>query len=139
MLDQEKVALITDLEKSMRSFIRDFRRQLNEVLGENFTSSEFSFLRAISEDKEQRVTSLAALLNVSNSHATSITDRLVEKELITRERSTVDRRAVVLALSEKGEALFKALDQKRAAYMNERFEKLTKEEIRLMIDIFSRL
>ncbi|GGF34461.1 putative HTH-type transcriptional regulator YpoP [Halobacillus andaensis] len=136
MNDQEKIALITELEGTMRHFIKEFRRQLNEQLGEGFTSSEFAFLRAIHENSEQNVSCLASTLNVSNSHATSIMDRLEEKELITRTRSKQDRRVVVFQLTTRGEHIFEELHEKRTVYMQERFKKLSKKDLQELIRIF---
>lgn len=139
MVDQNKMKDIVELEHVMRSFIRDFRKELNEMLGEDFTSSEFSFLRAISENQSQNVSSLASTLGVSNSHATSVMDRLAEKNLITRTRSDKDRRVVVFKLTNEGEKVFNSLDQKREAYMKERFDTLSKDEIKELLRIFKKL
>jgi len=139
LADQDKMKEIRELEHVMRSFIRDFRKELNDLLGEDFTSSEFSFLRAISENQNQNVSSLASALGVSNSHATSMMDRLVEKELIIRTRSEKDRRVVVFQLTDEGENIFNSLDTKREAYMQQRFDSLTKEEIRELLRIFNKL
>lgn len=128
-----------ELEKVMRSFIRDFRKELNDLMGQDFTSSEFSFLRAISENQNQNVSTLATTLGVSNSHATSIMDRLAEKNLITRTRSEKDRRVVVFRLTDEGEEIFKSLDEKREAYMQERFDSLSRDEIKELLRIFSKL
>ncbi|MCP3029397.1 MarR family winged helix-turn-helix transcriptional regulator [Halobacillus sp. A5] len=139
MADQEKMTLITELEGVMRQFIKEFRKELNDLLGEGFTSSEFAFLRAIRENSHQNVSCLASVLNVSNSHATSIMDRLEEKGLMTRTRSKQDRRVVVFQLTSYGESIFEELHDKRAAYMQERFEKLTKRELEDLIRIFHNL
>jgi len=139
LVDQNKMKDIVELEHVMRSFIRDFRKELNEMLGEDFTSSEFSFLRAISENQSQNVSSLASTLGVSNSHATSVMDRLADKNLITRTRSEKDRRVVVFKLTDEGEEVFNSLDQKREAYMKERFDTLSKDEIKELLRIFKKL
>ncbi|UOQ91608.1 MarR family transcriptional regulator [Halobacillus shinanisalinarum] len=139
MQDQEKSLLISNLEATMRRFVRGFRRELNDQLGEGFTSSELSFLRTIKEKKCHNVSSLASTLNVSNSHATSVMDRLVEKSLIVRTRSKKDRRVVVFMLTEEGERMYQTLDQKRESYMQQRFERLSKEEIQELIRIFNLL
>ncbi|MFG6150554.1 MarR family winged helix-turn-helix transcriptional regulator [Halobacillus sp. B23F22_1] len=136
MSDQEKIRLITELEETMRSFSKEFRRQLNEQLGEGFTSSEFAFLRAIRENSEQNVSCLASTLNVSNSHATSIMDRLEEKKLITRKRSKQDRREVVFQLTTCGAQIFERLHEKRSVYMQERFKKLSKKDLEELLRIF---
>jgi len=139
LVNQNKMKDIMELEKVMRSFIRDFRKELNDLMGQDFTSSEFSFLRAISENQNQNVSTLATTLGVSNSHATSIMDRLAEKNLITRTRSEKDRRVVVFRLTDEGEEIFKSLDEKREAYMQERFDSLSRDEIKELLRIFSKL
>ncbi|WP_181347487.1 MarR family winged helix-turn-helix transcriptional regulator [Thalassobacillus sp. CUG 92003] len=137
MQDNEKVKLISELEGSMRSFIRGFRRDLNDMLGDGFTSSEYSFLRAIKESNTQNISTLASLLGVSNSHATSVTDRLVDKQLVTRKRSDKDRRVVVLDLTPEGEETYQKLETRRTEFIRNRFEHLTKEELQELIRIFN--
>lgn len=131
--------LISELEVTMRMFIRDFRKEMNEQLGDGFTSSDVAFLRIINESSNQNVSTLASTLNVSKSHATSVTDRLVEKELITRERSTSDRRVIVLALTDKGSEVLTHLEGIREKYMQKRFEPLSKEDLKELIRIYSLL
>ncbi|MYL34509.1 MarR family transcriptional regulator [Pontibacillus yanchengensis] len=138
-MDQEKMKLISELEVTMRMFIRDFRKEMNEQLGDGFTSSDVAFLRIINESSNQNVSTLASTLNVSKSHATSVTDRLVEKELITRERSTSDRRVIVLALTDKGSEVLTHLEGIREKYMQKRFEPLSKEDLKELIRIYSLL
>jgi DNA-binding MarR family transcriptional regulator len=51
-----------------------------------------------------RLNDLAEKLNLSNSTVSGTIDRLVSAELVTREPSKEDRRAVTLRLTEKGKA-----------------------------------
>ncbi|KHE68739.1 MarR family winged helix-turn-helix transcriptional regulator [Halobacillus sp. BBL2006] len=138
-MNEKKMTLISELEEIMRFFIKEFRRDLNDRLGEEFTGSEFAFLRAIRENSNQNVSSLASTLNVSNSHATSIMDRLTEKNLMVRNRSEKDRRVVVFELTEEGERIFHQLNDKRTDYLNQRFQKLSVEELNELIRVFNKL
>lgn len=52
---------------------------------------------------------LAAFLGVAPTTAQSVIDRLVRRDLVSRERSAEDRRAVSLALTGTGEALRTAI------------------------------
>ncbi|WP_179134109.1 MarR family winged helix-turn-helix transcriptional regulator [Halobacillus massiliensis] len=139
MTNDSKLTLISELEGIFRKFIRGYRRDLNERLGEGFTNSELAFLTAIKENNEQNVSNLASGLNVSNSHATSIMNRLVEKDLITRTRSQKDRRVVVFELTDEGNDVYSHLNNKRVEYMQERFETLSTSDIKELIRIFYKL
>lgn len=63
----------------------------------------------------QRASELAEELGVHGSTAGRMTDRLVRKGLVERERSTEDRRTVVLRLSEAGRALVDDVTERRRA------------------------
>ena len=48
---------------------------------------------------------MANELNVSNSHITAVTEKLINKGFVTRSRSTSDRRVVYLEITEQGKDL----------------------------------
>ena len=51
------------------------------------------------------VSRVANELNVSNSHITAVTEKLINKGFVTRSRSTSDRRVVYLEITEQGKDL----------------------------------
>ena len=58
-----------------------------------------------------RMSDIASALGVSLATATGVVDRLVERDILTRESDPGDRRVVLCRLSEKGEELMSRLWQ----------------------------
>lgn len=58
-----------------------------------------------------RMSEIASALGVSLATATGVVDRLVERDILTREGDPGDRRVVLCRLSEKGEELMNGLWQ----------------------------
>ncbi len=75
-------------------------------------------------------------INVSMSTATGIIDRLVKKKYLKRERSDLDRRIVLIKLTEKGQKTIEELKETMSKYLNRIYDVLTDEEIRVLSNIF---
>ena len=75
-------------------------------------------------------------INVSMSTATGIVDRLVKKKYLIRERSELDRRIVLIKLTEKGKNTIENLKNSISKYLNRMYEILTEEEIKTIGNIF---
>ncbi len=127
------------LEQLFRSVFKMMKQDINEILGKEISSGELSVIRFINEKGAMKASDLSKLMEVSASHITSVTDSLVEKELIIRERSLEDRRVVELALTTKGEEVLSRLDQKKSEYFQKLFQSFEKEEIAHFIKLFEKL
>lgn len=127
------------LEEQMRVILRTLRRELNRLFEGTATRSEFFILRSLSENGPQRPTLLAEQFELATSQVTALTDKLYKTGFVTRTRSTEDRRSIVLALTDEGEAAFRNLEIVRRKYLQERFGTLTEEELNTMIHVFDKI
>lgn len=75
-------------------------------------------------------------INISMSTSTGIVDRLVKKKYLIRERSELDRRIVLIKLTEKGQNIIEELKTSMSKYLNKIYDSLTDEEIRMIGKIF---
>lgn len=66
---------------------------------EDLSMSQFSAVKAARLEGEVTISRLAEILGVSVPSASVMVDRLVEKKILTRERSREDRRKVVVRVS----------------------------------------
>jgi DNA-binding MarR family transcriptional regulator len=82
---------------------------------------------------------LAKGLEVSESSATAVTDRLVRQGLVERHSDPSDRRIVRLALSPKGADLVTRLDEAAAAKAAETLSVLSDAQLRSLVDILETL
>ncbi|PIE19473.1 MAG: MarR family transcriptional regulator [Proteobacteria bacterium] len=79
-------------------------------LASNFglTIPQLVSLRTLAGTEAMTPTELARAVDLSQATITGIIDRLVRRALVTRERSTTDRRRVVLTITDAGRRLLEA-------------------------------
>jgi DNA-binding MarR family transcriptional regulator len=82
---------------------------------------------------------LAKVLEVTESSATAVTDRLVRQGLVERQSDPNDRRVVRLSLSHKGSALVSRLDEAAAAKTAETLAVLSDAQLASLVEILSTL
>ena len=68
-------------------------------------------------------------------NATRLTDKLIAKGLVERERCEDDRRVVYVRISTKGLELMKVMDREQRNVMRSTFEKLTEDQARLLNEV----
>jgi len=83
---------------------------LREVSPAPLTLSQFHLLKLVSFDGQQKMGQLADFLGVSPPAATKSIDKLEGLGLVTRSRSTGDRRATLLSVSPEGRRLVEAYE-----------------------------
>jgi DNA-binding MarR family transcriptional regulator len=97
------------------------RDYMATVAGLNLTQKQTATLWLISANPGVSQVSVAAALGMDRATMMSVTDRLEERELVTRERSSVDRRRQELLLTPAGQALLRKV-KARIAEHEERFK-----------------
>jgi DNA-binding MarR family transcriptional regulator len=86
-------------------------------------------LSVLEQDGPQAMRGLAEALDVSRASATGIVDRMAERGLVTRQRDTVDRRVIRVALTEEGGAVLGGLSAERGEAVGELLDELTDAEL----------
>ena len=69
----------------------------------DLTGPQLLVLKTVAEGRPQTVSSIAAAVNLSQATVTGILDRLERKQMVTRSRSSEDRRKVLVAVTERAE------------------------------------
>ncbi|MBC1435870.1 MarR family transcriptional regulator [Listeria rocourtiae] len=116
-----------EIETSVKRVFNSFRHEVDSILDRKLTGGEFRVLSLISSGVN-RTTDLSKKLDVSASHITAITDSLVANNFITRHRSEVDRRIVVLELTDEAKGFVASIEQKKKEMIVRRFSVFTDEE-----------
>ena len=80
-----------------------YSRKLNNKFG--LTTPQLLCLHYVCEAEFMTLSELTKAVNLSGSTVNGIVDRLEKKELLTRQRSTQDRRKVHLIMTERGKTL----------------------------------
>lgn len=136
---EEREALILELSMSFRKMIRMLHNDINELFSEHMPWNEFSVLRALYAKSPQMASQIAQEVNVTSSHITAVTDRLVRKNLVMRKRSDSDRRIVYLEITETGQEVAEKLEKVRKSYYREKFADLSNEEMKIMVELIERV
>ena len=79
---------------------------------EDVTLAQYRTLVALAGRSRWRLGDLSSAMGVTPSTVSRMCDRLVHKQLVSRERDDVDRREVVLTLTERGRGLAEAITER---------------------------
>jgi DNA-binding MarR family transcriptional regulator len=112
---------------------RDLREELNSVTIHQLTA--LGFLKGGTVTMRE----LAKDLDVSESSATAVTDRLVRQGLVERQSDPSDRRVVRLALSPVGRTLVERIDEAATSKTAEMLAALSDIQLVQLIDILETL
>ncbi|RYL89782.1 MarR family transcriptional regulator [Sporolactobacillus sp. THM7-4] len=137
--DTGREDLIAKLEKEFSIIIRRFRKEINELHGEELSGHEFVFLAYLVQNQPQIASSIAKHFEVTASYATMVVDKLINKGFVHRERSQKDRRIIQLTVTEKGAALYNKLRRVRRKCINRTFQNISDQELQLLTDLLAKL
>ena len=103
------------------------------------TSPQFDVLATLGGTEGMSMKDLAAATLVTKGTLTGIVDRLEQKGLLCREVPPKNRRSFTIVLTDAGEALFQKVFPEHIAYLQQRFEKLTADELHQLHDLLKKL
>jgi DNA-binding MarR family transcriptional regulator len=78
-------------------------------------------------------------MNISNSSMTCISDRLMEREFVTRVRSQKDRRVVYLSITDKGKAFAEEMERVLTKEYGEKLSHFTDEELQTFLRLLNKM
>ncbi|MCQ6558494.1 MarR family winged helix-turn-helix transcriptional regulator [Paenibacillus mendelii] len=130
-----------DLAQLERSFIQMKRRMDSEWSKGNYglNALQGRILFRLFEDGPQKASALAEQLYITPGAVTGIADKLLEMELIERDRAEDDRRVVILSATEAGGELAQKLREKRRAVSEKMFSGLSSEDVRELTRLFDKI
>jgi len=103
------------------------------------TSTHIYMLFYIRTQEQCMVSDIANYLGVTLGAVTSLVDRLYDFGLVNRERSEIDRRQVIIRLSEKGEELLRKIDMKRMEIFDYYTKDIDKEDLIYLNNIMDKI
>lgn len=128
--------LLVSLRKVIRA-IDLYSKKLNKDSG--LTAPQLFVLQEISAHDGVMVKDIASNINLSSATVTNILDRLEVRELVIRERSTVDKRKVGLHLTELGTKALENAPKPLQEHFIDRFEKLEEWEQTQLVATMQRI
>ena len=118
------------IERTMLQVGWATHRQLAHELSEfNLTVPQYTAMKALQNMGDNRTMSeLADAARQISATMTGIVDRLVERSLLTRQRDPADRRSLRVSLTDEGQQLLNAIQQKKRIRLRRFLEQLTPAE-----------
>lgn len=112
------------------------RRLMSEF---GVTSTQLNCLTAIDDAPDSTAREVADRIHVGTSTLVGVLDRLEEKDLITRERDSDDRRRVLLRSTPTGRELLQRAPFPLGDVLHEKFRRLPRTEQRSLADAVGRV
>jgi len=134
----ERVDLVEALLSASRALVAIAARSLVDLDAE-VTLPQYRALVVLASRGPQRVVDISAELSVNPSTATRMCDRLVDKKLVRRYRSTTDRREVRLRLTQPGRALVEVVTDRRRAELAGLVESMPQSWVRPLTSALKQL
>ena len=119
----------------IRTINRDVRKQWNFYL----SSPQIQLLESLNVEGPKKMSDLANELGITVGAMTALADRMHKAGIISRERSSSDRRVIHLVITEKGKELVGDISRARSSTLEKYFGKLTEEETTLMLDLCNKM
>jgi DNA-binding MarR family transcriptional regulator len=124
------------LEQVIKQVFRRISSEWNKQCGPALTSSQAHILELLENGGSQKVSDIAEALDITLSAVTGLADRLLTAGYIKRDRSELDRRIVLLKVTELGsKALIDVLNQRRAI-LRKYYGGLREEDIQHLVRIY---
>lgn len=117
-----------DVVKLFAMLLRQYAMEFRQLVGNDVTGPQIYLLEILNEQGPTKMSDLAEQLKVTVGAVTLQADRSIKCGLVTRERSTTDRRVVLLSITEEGRVLVTKTRQIRQGIMQQHFDRLSPEE-----------
>jgi DNA-binding MarR family transcriptional regulator len=119
----------TDLAHRLRPVIARLARRMRQEAGGDLTPTQTAALATVSAHGPLTPSELAAREKIQRPTATRVLALLEERGLIQRTADPADRRSSLLASSAAGEALLADVRERKDAFLAERLDRLSEEEL----------
>lgn len=100
--------------------------------------AQVNLLRLLDKLGAQRMSNLAAHLDVTQSGCTALVDRAIQTGLVERYRDSEDRRVVWVGLTAEGDEALAELRRVRARFLAKQLSHLDVDELNLLVTLLSR-
>jgi DNA-binding MarR family transcriptional regulator len=145
MAENSKASLMHEFLGSSQIFVSALQEIVDkdivtEVLRNKITMTQLKLLKLVNSAEQQHtISEVAAFLGISNAAASKTVDRLVRQLLLRRNEGEVDRRTMLLTLTERSRRLLNAYDEARDRKLQEIFEGFAATDLKRALDLLDRL
>ena len=127
-------------EAAMRRLrLRSVRIMGRAISRFDLTVSQYTLLFSLFHPERCKMSELARELGITMGAATSIVDRLIKAGLVKRERSTEDRRLVLVSLSKKGRRMVEEVHKVTLGLMTRLLSRLSAKEREAFLSAYEKM
>lgn len=138
-MEERKWALLEEADWHFRRVVRRFVKERDKISVEGISLPGLLILNTIHRTGAQRLGELANQLDFTSGAVTAVCDKLEAAGFAVRSRSKIDRRAIVLDITDTGIEMLKR-NEHIGGYMIELlFGSFSQEELGDLICLFERL
>lgn len=134
--EKEYLKLTTVLFRTMQNVEAVIKR---DIKSHHLNTSEFGTLELLYNRGPQPMQSMASRLLMANSSMTYVIDQLEQKGWITRCQDEVDKRVMVVGLTEQGKTFFDNIFPKHVETLSTIYETLNEDELTALINILKKV
>lgn len=118
---------------------RIFEKLIRDSHVEAFSGAQGRILYVLWENGDMSISEICRLTSLANSTMTTMLDQMEKNGLITRQRSTANRRLILISLTEKAVQYKKKYEEISEQMTRLTYAGFTEEEIRLYENMLSRI
>lgn len=120
------ISTMRELVRAYQALIDYSDKHIREL---NLTSSQFDVIATLGNKDGMKMTDLAEKTLVTKGTLTGIIDRLEKKGIVSRIVPPENRRSFTIVLTAEGEKVFNTVFPAHIAYLKERFDRLSPQEL----------
>lgn len=136
---KEKAAFLPTMRELARTYQAFSNYSDSHIREMGLTPCQFDVIASLGNTDGMSMKDLAEATLVTKGTLTGIVDRLEKKGVVRREVPPENRRSFTVVLTPDGEALFETAFPKHIDYLQERFERLTPEELKQLQGLLEKL
>lgn len=131
---------IEALQQSIELFFMNLKQETHKVkIDEPLATGQIFLLFMLYHKGTSKATDISNRIGITSGAVTGMTDKLVNLQLINRDRSEEDRRVVLLSLTDRGRKIVEDIHSHRLERMRILMSELPVEEITQMVQMFNKI
>lgn len=136
-IDLEKY--ITRYQLAFQSINRSVNNMIKQHVHTDITTDQFTILQFIHQEEKVTATEIAQHFGLGKSAITAYVNRLMQKDLLQRERNDRDRRIIYLSLTEHGKKVVTITEKEIHYFIEEKLTHFDMKEVEKFLHALERL
>ncbi|KRE46888.1 hypothetical protein ASG81_10465 [Paenibacillus sp. Soil522] len=127
------------LDESFRQVRKQINAEWNTYNVHGLGMTHGRMLIILAESGAQKASALAEQLLITSGGVTGIADRLIELGYVKRERGELDRRVVMLDITDEGLKIVNLIETIRSKMMHKLFDGMSEADMELGLKLFEQM